>query len=132
MEILNTYPVKTSDLGLHGNLFGGKLLAWLDASAMAYVSQLCDSPQMVTASIDKCNFIKPVKKGQLVKIYAIPIKIGTSSITIRVEVRSHNVIDGAQKPVLDTNITFVKIDECGTPSPISQRAKDKILKLINT
>ena len=32
MELLNTHPVKKSDLGFHGNLFGGKLLAWLDAS----------------------------------------------------------------------------------------------------
>ena len=33
MEILNTHPIKKSDLGFHGNLFGGKLLAWIDASA---------------------------------------------------------------------------------------------------
>ena len=33
MELLNTHPIKKSDLGFHGNLFGGKLLAWLDASA---------------------------------------------------------------------------------------------------
>jgi acyl-CoA hydrolase len=30
MEILNTHPIKKSDLGFHGNLFGGKLLAWLE------------------------------------------------------------------------------------------------------
>ena len=39
MELLNTHPVKKSDLGFHGNLFGGKLLAWLDASAAAYAAQ---------------------------------------------------------------------------------------------
>ena len=130
MELLNTHPVKTSDLGLHGNLFGGKLLAWLDAAAVAYVSQLCDSPRMVTASIKECNFIKPVKKGQLVKIYGAPAHVGTSSITVKIEVRSHNVIDGAQKIVLDTSITFVKIDEDSRSQPISQKAKSKILELI--
>ena len=36
MELLNTHPVKKSDLGFHGNLFGGKLLAWLDAGAAAF------------------------------------------------------------------------------------------------
>ena len=39
MELLNTHPVKKSDLGFHGNLFGGKLLAWLDAGAAAFASQ---------------------------------------------------------------------------------------------
>jgi len=33
MEFLNSHPIKKSDLGFHGNLFGGKLLAWIDAAA---------------------------------------------------------------------------------------------------
>ena len=33
MELINTHPIKKSDLGFHGNLFGGKLMAWIDASA---------------------------------------------------------------------------------------------------
>jgi len=36
MELLNTHPIKKSDLGFHGNLFGGKLLAWIDAAAAGY------------------------------------------------------------------------------------------------
>ncbi len=45
MELLNTHPIKKSDLGFHGNLFGGKLLAWIDASAAGYAMQLCDTPR---------------------------------------------------------------------------------------
>ncbi len=56
MELLNTHPIKKSDLGFHGNLFGGKLLSWIDASAAGYSMQLCDTPRMVTVSIDQCNF----------------------------------------------------------------------------
>ena len=52
MELISTHAVKTSDLGFHGNLFGGKLLSWLDASAVAYAAQICDTPRMVTVSID--------------------------------------------------------------------------------
>ena len=39
MEFLNSHPIKKSDLGFHGNLFGGKLLAWIDASAAGYAMQ---------------------------------------------------------------------------------------------
>ena len=28
MQHITTHPIKKSDLGFHGNLFGGKLLAW--------------------------------------------------------------------------------------------------------
>jgi hypothetical protein len=36
MDLLSTHPIKTSDLGFHGNLFGGTALAWMDASAVSY------------------------------------------------------------------------------------------------
>ena len=125
MQILNTHPVKKSDLGFHGNLFGGKLLAWLDASAAAYAAQCCDTPRMVTVSIDKCEFRRPAKEGQLIKIYGAIEKIGVSCITLKLEARSHNVYDGRQAKILSSFITFVRIDEQGESIPISDRVKEK-------
>ena len=125
MELLNTHPVKKSDLGFHGNLFGGKLLAWLDASAAAYAAQCCDTPRMVTVSIDKCEFKRPAKEGQLIKMYGAIHKIGRTSITLNLEARSHNVYDGRQAIILSTYITFVRVDEQGEAIPISDRVKDK-------
>ena len=125
MELLNTHPVKKSDLGFHGNLFGGKLLAWLDASAAGYAAQCCDSPRMVTISIDKCIFKRPAKEGQLIKIYGSIATIGRTSIVLKLEARSHNVYDGRQAIILSTYMTFVRIDEQGEPIPISDRVKKK-------
>ena len=125
MELLNTHPVKKSDLGFHGNLFGGKLLAWLDASAAGYAAQCCDSPRMVTLSIDKCIFKRPAKEGQLIKIYGSIDTIGRTSIVLKLEARSHNVYDGRQAIILSTYMTFVRIDEQGEPIPISDRVKKK-------
>jgi len=130
MELLNSHPIKKSDLGFHGNLFGGKLLAWIDASAAGYAMQLCDTPRMVTVSIDKCNFEKPAKESQLIKIYGEPVNIGNSSIGLNIEARAHNVYTGKQVIVLRTEIKFVHIDEEGNPIPISSRAKSKVEKLI--
>ena len=130
MELLNTHPIKKSDLGFHGNLFVGKLLAWIDAAAAGYAMQLCDTPRMVTISIDKCFFEKPAKEGQLVKIYGLPNKVGSTSVTIYMECRAHNVYTGEQRVVLRTHIKFVRIDEDGNPIPISDRAKTRINKLI--
>ena len=126
MELLNTHPVKKSDLGFHGNLFGGKLLAWLDASAAAFAAQFCDTPRMVTISIDKCVFKKPAKEGQLLKIYGVVEKIGITSITLKLEARSHNVYNGRQTVILSTNIAFVRVDEQGDAIPISDRVKSKL------
>jgi acyl-CoA thioesterase YciA len=125
MQLLNTHPIKKSDLGFHGNLFGGKLLAWLDASAAGYAMQVCDNPRMVTVSIDRCEFKKPAKEGQLLKIYGRVSNIGNTSITLYMEARSHNVYSGKQNLILSTNIKFVRIDEEGDPLPISERVKKK-------
>lgn len=127
MELLNTHPIKKSDLGFHGNLFGGKLMAWIDASAAAYAMQVCDTPRVVTIKIDECVFKRPAKEGQLLKIYGGVQGIGNTSITLYMEARSHNVYSGQQKVILSTNIKFVRIDETGEPVPISERVRGKYL-----
>ena len=125
MELISTHPVKKSDLGFHGNLFGGKLLAWVDAAGASYASQVCDSTRMVTVLIDECVFKKPAKEGHLLKIYGDVKSIGTTSVTLSIEARSHNVYDGRQAIILATNIKFVRVDEQGDAIPISQRVKAK-------
>jgi len=125
MELISTHPVKKSDLGFHGNLFGGKLLAWVDASAASYAAQVCDTPRMVTVCIEKCVFERPAKEGHLLKIYGEVKEFGNTSITLHVEARSHSVYSGKQNIILDTFIKFVRIDEQGDAVPISERAKSK-------
>jgi len=125
MNLITTHPVKKSDLGFHANLFGGKLLAWLDAAGAAYAMEVCDTPRMVTVMIDKCIFKKPAKEGQLIKIYGDVVHIGNSSMTIYMEARAHNVYSGQQSVILSTNIRFVRIDENGDSIPISDRVKAK-------
>jgi acyl-CoA hydrolase len=131
MELISTHPVKKSDLGFHGNLFGGKLLSILDSSAYGYSIQLCDTPRMVTVSIDKCNFEKPAREGQLLKIYGYPTEVGNSSVTIYMEARAHNVYTGKQLIILKTHIKFVHIDEGGHPIPIGEKGRKRIQTLID-
>ena len=125
MQLISTHPIKKSDLGFHANLFGGKLLAWLDAAAAAYAMEVCDTPRMVTVKIDECVFKKAAKEGQMIKLYGSVDTIGTTSITLYMEARSHNVYSGKQNVILSTNIKFVRIDENNDPIPISDRVKAK-------
>ena len=126
MKYITQHPIKKSDLGFHGNLFGGKLLAWLDAAAAGFAAEFCDTPRMVTKAIDKCIFNKPAREGQLLKIYGKVENIGSTSIILYIEARSHNVYNGKQNVILATNITFVRIDEMGDPIPISDRVRRKL------
>ena len=125
MALLATHPVKKSDLGFHGNLFGGKLMAWIDAAAAAYAMEVCHNRRMVTVSIEQCIFKKPAKEGSLVKIYGEVTKIGNTSIALNLEARSYNVYTSEELIVLHTGITFVRIDEDGNAIPISEQVKNK-------
>ena len=125
MQLISTHPVKKSDLGFHANLFGGKLLAWIDAAGAAMAAEVADTPRMVTIKIDECLFKKPAKEGQLLKIYGKVASIGNTSVTLYLEARAHNVYSGSQSVILSTNIKFVRIDENGDPIPISDRVKNK-------
>lgn len=125
MQLISTHPIKKADLGFHANLFGGKLMAWIDAAGAAMAMEVCDTPRMVTIKIDECIFKKPAKEGQLLKIYGKVSKIGNTSIELYLEARAHNVYSGTQSVILSTNITFVRIDEGGEPVPISERVKSR-------
>lgn len=132
MDLISTHPIKKSDLGFHGNLFGGQLLKWIDASAAGYAMQLCDTPRMVTVSIDKCNFERPARESQLLKIYGYPAEIGNTSVTLYMEARAHNVYTGKQDIVLKTHITFVHIDEEGNPIPIGEKGRRRINDILGS
>lgn len=106
------------DIGIHGNLFGGIMLAWIDEAAASYASQICHTPNMVTVKVEEVVFKKPVKVGFQIRIYGEVEKMGTTSITLKIEARKYNVYSTEESIVCTTNIVFVRIDESGEPIPI--------------
>jgi len=125
MELITTRVCMASQIGVHGNLFGGEMLSILDESGAVYTCQICDTPRMVTKKIEEVIFQRPVKTGNLIKIYGSVEKIGNTSITINLEARKHNVYTGVQDLVCSTKMVFVRIDDEGAPVPISERVKKR-------
>ena len=129
MELISTYYCKASQVGYHGNLFGGRMLAWLDEAGAAFSAQCCDTPRMVTKHISAVTFEKPVRPGQIIKIYGKVLKVGNSSITIRLEARRHSVYNGTQRTVCSIEMVFVRIDGDGEAIPLSEKVKRKFNNL---
>jgi len=128
MELISTYICKELDLGIHHNMFGGRLMSLIDDAAAAYAAQLCDSPRVVTVKFDEFVFKKPVKAGNILKIYAKLLRFGTSSVEMYLEVRKHSVYTGYQEIVTHTKGVFVHIDEDGRPIPIAPVARARFEK----
>ena len=129
MQLISQRLCMEKDLGIHGNLFGGIMLTWLDEAAATMAYEVCHSPNMVTLKIEEVIFTKPVKIGFHLKIYGEVVRVGNSSITLNVEARKHNVYSGEETVVCSTNFTFVRIDEQGGPIPLSEHTKSRFAHL---
>ena len=116
----------TKDVGFHGNLFGGLLLSWLDEAGAALAAELCESPRMVTVKLSEVIFRKPIRPGQIIKIYGGLKEVGNSSVTITLEARRHSPYNGSQRVACTTDMTFVRIDGDGEPVSINESVKNKL------
>ncbi len=61
--------------------------------------------------------------GKRVKIYAEVESIGNTSATFRVEARAYNVFRGDESTLLETKMTFVRVDDEGVPIKISEQVR---------
>jgi acyl-CoA thioesterase YciA len=125
MKLINKKICMGKDIGIHGNVFGGLLMAWIDEAAAAFATEYCCTPNMVTLRVGELLFKKPLKVGNHIRIYGDVAHLGNTSIVLNIEARKYNVYSAEEVVVCTTSITFVRIDEDGTPTPIGDSVKKK-------
>jgi acyl-CoA thioesterase YciA len=105
------------DTNAHGTIFGGVILSYIDQAA-AVEAKRQGALFIVTVAMREIVFHEPVHVGDLVSFYTRLVKIGTTSITIGVEVFAQR--EGAREGVKVTaaEVTFVNLDENRRPIPI--------------
>jgi acyl-CoA thioesterase YciA len=125
MKLINKKICMSKDIGIHGNVFGGFLMSWIDEAAAAYATEYCCTPNMVTLRVGELLFKKPLKAGNHIRIYGHVASLGNTSITMDIDARKYNVYSGEETSVCTTSITFVRIDDDGQPTPIGESVKRK-------
>jgi acyl-CoA thioesterase YciA len=124
MIMRSTWICMTKDLGVHNNAFGGILLSHVDEVAAVFAAEICDTPLMVTRTMNT-EFPIPIKTGNIIKTYCGIESIGNTSITIVVEMRKYNIRNEREVVCLRAKTTFVRIDEEGSAIPIYEHIKKK-------
>lgn len=105
--------VKPEDLNPNGTLFGGKLLAWIDEEAALYTAIQLENAKVVTKYISEINFTSSARQGDIIEIGMDVIKFGSSSITLKCEVRNKMT----RETILTVdNIIMVNLGKDGKPS----------------
>lgn len=112
-----TELLQPNDTNALGRAQGGVVLRWMDICG-AIAAMRFAHERVVTASIDHVDFIAPIDLGEMVTIEAYVFNTGRTSIDVKVDVRSENPIAGESKQTTSSFLTFVAIDEQGSPTPV--------------
>jgi acyl-CoA hydrolase len=109
--------VLPNDANTLGNVLGGMVLHWIDLAAAVVAHRHCRS-EAVTASIDQVSFLAPIRVGQVAMIAARMTYAGRTSMEIRVDVQSEDLLSGERQQTSTAYVTFVAIDGKGRPKPV--------------
>lgn len=101
----------------YGTLFGGTALSLMGKAAFVAASRRARS-NVVMAGTDKVEFHMPVQVGQVVELFAEVIRVGTSSMTVVVEVVAENLVSGQRTLAMKGRFEMVAVDERGAPVSI--------------
>ena len=115
----HTFTVFPDDMNYAGSLFGGKILAEMDIAAANAARKLLrgtDCEGAVTASLDRVDFKKPAKLGDIIELQANVVGLGRTSIVISVSVNKEDLRTGVVEQICDARFTFIALKD-GKPHP---------------
>src|SRR5215510_10115057 len=108
-------PTHTNGVG--GVLFGGILVQWIDVCA-AVAAMRHSGGAAVTASIDRLDFLVPIRVGDVVVLQAQVNYAGKTSMEVGCRVETEDPRSGERRYTTKAYLTFVALDSDGRPRPI--------------
>lgn len=102
-----------ADLNQNGDVFGGWVMAQVDVAG-AIPAMRRARGRVATVSVNSFLFKQPVSVGDIVSLYADIVRVGRTSITVKVEVYAErNYVDPIIVKVTEAELTYVAIDMDG-------------------
>lgn len=112
-----TVVMLPSDANPKGNVFGGVILKHIDLIA-GVVAKRHARTNIVTASIDRVNFLRPVFIGNGLILNARINYVGRSSMEIEVKVEAEDFEKGVKTLTGTAFVTCVALDESGRSTEV--------------
>ena len=109
--------VLPNETNVHGNIFGGKVMYYMDmCAAMSAYKHARKS--VVTASVDRLNFLAPAKMGDIIILKSSVNYTSESSMEVGVRIESENPLTGKIKHTASAYLTFVALNKDNKPTNI--------------
>ncbi|MEN8761232.1 MAG: acyl-CoA thioester hydrolase YciA [Thiogranum sp.] len=121
-EVLLRTLAMPSDTNPNGDIFGGWIMSQMDIGGSILAKETAQG-RVVTVAVDSIKFIKPVKVGDVVCCYGELVRIGNTSITVRLEIWVNQILHGnpdkAERfKVTEATFTYVAVDAKGNKRPV--------------
>jgi acyl-CoA thioesterase YciA len=111
-----TMPADTNPFG---DIFGGWVMAQMDIAGAIHANQVAKG-RVTTVAVGSMEFIRPVPVGAVISCYTQTLKIGNTSIRVKVEVWIKDFITHQLSLVTQGEYIYVAIDANGLKRSIIQ------------
>lgn len=108
-------PMHTN--GVSGVMFGGIMMQWIDVCA-AVAAMRHAAGAVLTASIDRLDFMSPVQVGEVVVLQAQVNYVSRTSMEVGCRVETEDMHTRQRRYVTKAYLTLVAIDPSGRPRPV--------------
>ena len=109
--------VLPNDTNILGNILGGKVMHYMDICAAMSAFKHARTP-VVTASVDRLDFLAPAKMGEMICLKSSVNFTGGASMEVGVRIESENPITGEIKHTASAYLTFVSLDDNKKPKKV--------------
>jgi acyl-CoA thioesterase YciA len=126
MQSPNTTPTGTltlqtitmpADTNPFGDIFGGWLMAQMDIAGAIHANEV-SLGRVTTVAVGSMVFIRPVPVGTVISCYTSTLRIGRTSIRVKVEVWIKDFLTHHISQVTEGEYVYVAIDEQGHKRPV--------------
>ena len=111
--------VLPNDTNVLGNILGGRVMHYMDICAAMSAYKHARSP-VVTASVDRLNFLAPAKMGDILILKSSVNYTGNTSMEVGVRIESENTISGEINHTASAYLTFVSLDGQRKPKKVAE------------
>ncbi len=125
--VLKVIPMP-SDTNANGDIFGGWVMAQVDMAGSVLPARLTQG-RMATVAVNEFIFKQPVKVGDILSFYSSFVRLGRTSVTVKVEVFAERSRDqGRYTKVTEAFLTYVAIDDNGRPRTLPDSPEAQALR----
>jgi acyl-CoA thioesterase YciA len=115
--VLRVMPLP-ADVNANGDIFGGWIMAQVDLAGAVLPSRIAKG-RIATVAVNQFIFKQPVSLGDLLSFYARVTRVGTTSVSVHVDVYAErNPANLHVVKVTEADLTYVAIDQQGQPRTI--------------